>query len=241
MREAEEYGKHESQQQLLPAEKLSELGLGELGETDKRALQRMIDGSSVLLSASGQKPRPHFLQLSADFSVLRWSWTGYVLLHELVGLQVSRHPNYKTPCITLLMNTYGLSEGRHSIDVICLEAREFRQWMTGLRVLQSVQQPNMHCLPSDLVSLVLATFHAADKDRSGMLSSSGLLEVFARLNVLKDNAWVLAQLEKLQVPTGDGHRAKQGRIKVIEFQQLLSIYYDEVGGEGEPTVKGLFD
>ena len=60
----------------------------------------------------------------------------------------------------------GLSEGRHSIDVVCLEAREFRQWMTGLRVLQSVQQPNMHCLSSDLVSLVLATFRAADREKT---------------------------------------------------------------------------
>ena len=88
------------------AQKLGDMGLGNLGETEKRALQQMVNGSSVLLSSSGQKPRPHFLQLSADFSVLRWSWTGYVLLHELVGLQISRHPNYKTPCITLLMNTY---------------------------------------------------------------------------------------------------------------------------------------
>ena len=59
-------------------------------ESEAQALVHMLGGQDLLLSSTGQKPKPHYLQLSADFSVLRWSWKGYVLMNEVAGLQLSR-------------------------------------------------------------------------------------------------------------------------------------------------------
>ena len=59
-----------------------------VSETEAKALVHMLAGSNVLIAPSGGRPRQHFLQVSDDFSVLRWSWKGYVLMHEVIGMQL---------------------------------------------------------------------------------------------------------------------------------------------------------
>ena len=134
----------------------------------------MLQGHNLLLSGTGSKPRPHFLQLSADFSVLRWSWKGYVLLDEVVGLQLSRHPNYSTPCITLLLSHDDKHAQRAPLDLVCLDVRVSRHWTLGLRTLLRLQASSMHRLPPECVAFVQAAFRAADTGSAGVLGAAQL-------------------------------------------------------------------
>ena len=56
---------------------------------------------------------------------------------QVQSIQASRHPDYRTPCVTLLMNAYASeAEGRgRAIDLIFLDAADYRLWMAGLQVI----------------------------------------------------------------------------------------------------------
>ena len=84
---------------------------------------------------TGQRPKPAFLQLSPHGELLRWSWRGRaVLVHEILSVHASRHPDFNTPCITLMLNSYGVAEGQRALDIVPNEATDYRVWMTGLQV-----------------------------------------------------------------------------------------------------------
>ena len=57
-----------------------------------------------------------------------------VLVHEILSVHASRHPDFNTPCITLMLNSYGVAEGQRALDIVPNEATDYRVWMTGLQV-----------------------------------------------------------------------------------------------------------
>ena len=145
--------------------------------------------------------------------MLRWSWKGYVLMHEVVGLHLSRHSNFKMPSITLMMN--GMSDGdfAQGIDIICLDQSECRQWSLGLRTLIRTQPNNSRALSSELVSLVMSAFRSADAQAMSVLSVPQLLDCFARLNVLKSVEWAQESMERHKHEGDKGLNFHQARHK----------------------------
>ena len=188
-------------------------------ESEAQALVHMLGGQDLLLSATGQKPKPHYLQLSADFSVLRWSWKGYVLMNEVAGLQLSRHPNYSTPCITLVLSHDDKAQ-RAPLDLVCLDARVSRYWTLGLRTLLRLQANSMHRLPTDLVAFVQSAFRASDTTSAGLLAAPQLIDCFVRLNAQKTQEWAARNVA----------RSSRGA-KGLNFHQTLQCFMDEVAEE----------
>ena len=167
-----------------------------LSETETRAIRHMAAGTHLLLSTRGQRPKPAFLQLSTRGEVLRWSWRGHVLVHEIQSIHASRHPDYRTPCITLIMNTYGVAEGQRALDLILLDPADYRFWMTGLQAMVRSVHQLRHGFSPELVAFVLACFRAADSSSSGLLSDKDLCDCFTRLNVAKTREWARSAIQR---------------------------------------------
>ena len=67
-------------------------------------------------------------------TALRLPSHSQVLVHEILSVHASRHPDFNTPCITLMLNSYGVAEGQRALDIVPNEATDYRVWMTGLQV-----------------------------------------------------------------------------------------------------------
>lgn len=161
-----------------------------VSESEARAIRHMATGTRLLLSTRGQRPKPAFLQLSTRGEVLRWSWRGRaVLVHEIQSLHASRHPDYRTPCITLIMNGYGVPDGQRALDLVMNEASEYRLWMTGLQAMVRAVHHQRHGFSPEFVAFVLACFRAADARSNGLLDEKELLDCFTRLNLSKPIEW----------------------------------------------------
>ena len=164
-----------------------------LSDVEVSALFHMRKGTHLLLSTRGQRPRPHFLQLS-NWSVLRWSWRGLLLVPEIGAVTAHRHQDFGgVPCISLTMNSHGAEEGRRHIELVFLDAREYRTWMLGLQAMRRELETERRktCLSPELVAFVFASFRGADAGSldPGLLDAKGLIECFTRLNVRVEAEW----------------------------------------------------
>ena len=189
-----------------------------VSDAEAGALRALCTGCNVLLSSSGRRPQASFLQLSADLSVLRWSWNGYVLLYEVASLGVARHPDYRTPCITLHMLSHGDAAGRKPLDIVCLELNECRQWVVGLRALLRAHSALLPAIPTELLSWHTAAFRAADVNSNGLLSAPQLLDCLTRLNVVRSSSWARRLVRAAAAAAASGHIGARG----LSFQELLA-------------------
>jgi hypothetical protein len=94
-----------------------------------------------------------------------------VLVHEILSVHASRHPDFNTPCITLMLNSYGVAEGQRALDIVPNEATDYRVWMTGLQAMVRSVHQQRHSFPPELVALVLACFRASDAKSDGLLNA----------------------------------------------------------------------
>ena len=208
----------------------------EISNVEARALRHMATGTHLLLSVGhGQRTRPHFLQLSTRGEVLRWSWRGHALLVEVQSIHASRHPEFRTPCITLQMNAFGAPEGRRTLDLVFLDPSDYKLWMTGLQAMRRVAHHQRHGVSPELAAFVFACFRAADTDSNGLLGAAELLDCFARLNMLKSPEWAAQTIRKA------GERAERdlaeiGKQRTLKRQATQLFKGGSVGKEASTHV-----
>ena len=159
-------------------------------EAEAHALRRMADGTHILLSIHGQRPRPHFLQLN-HFSVLRWSWRGTILVHEIQSLHAHRHAELRAPTIGLSMSSYGVAGSAKGAELVFLDRSEYRAWMLGLQALRRAMSAERarNALAPEVVAFIFACFRNSDPFSTGQLTAAQLLQCFTRLNVTKTQEW----------------------------------------------------
>ena len=101
---------------------------------DERALRTCRLGTRIAIVREIRdvaKERECFLQLSECFTSIRWSWTDYLLIDELVDVRTSSDK----PLHFVVLYS-GLLSRRPHLTVVCKSHSDAEQWVRSLRLLR---------------------------------------------------------------------------------------------------------
>ena len=94
---------------------------------------RWLDGSLRLRDGlRGGRVRDHrFVQMSTDLTTLRWSWSDYILLHEIVAIEADE------PELALRVH-HGPRDAIKVLELTFEEEATWSNWHEGMKALHAV-------------------------------------------------------------------------------------------------------
>ena len=149
------------------------------GKEISRLVARWLDGSlrlrdgSLRERTSRSQHLHRFVQMSADLTTLRWSWSDYILLHEIVAIEADE------PGLALRLH-HGPRDALKVLELTFEEEGTWSTWHEGMKALHAVLLEGAG-EPRKLEWL-LQIFRLADTANLGSVSEVQLRELMLYLN-----------------------------------------------------------
>ena len=149
------------------------------GKEISRLVARWLDGSlrlrdgSLRERTSRSQHLHRFVQMSADLTTLRWSWSDYILLHEIVAIEADE------PGLALRLH-HGPRDALKVLELTFEERGTWATWHEGMKALHAVLLEGAG-EPRKLEWL-LQIFRLADTANLGSVSEVQLRELMLYLN-----------------------------------------------------------